>query len=65
MNMAGNVGAILFPVAVPELARLADWGAVLLLVAAIYGAAVVCWLLLDPTEAIPTRPAPKQNGLDT
>ncbi|MCH8922767.1 MAG: MFS transporter [Planctomycetes bacterium] len=55
MNMAGNVGAVLFPLAVPQLLKLGgeeNWDLVLFTFAAIYVAAAVCWLLVDPTRRI-------------
>ncbi len=49
MNMAGNVGAALFPLAVGYLVDATGrWDVVLPLVAGIYVAGGVCWLLLDP-----------------
>ncbi|MBX7168862.1 MAG: MFS transporter, partial [Pirellulales bacterium] len=48
MNMAGNVGAIGFPVAVPYvLQATGSWVAVLWLFAAMYVAAGLCWLVID------------------
>lgn len=59
MNMAGNVGAVLFPLAVPQLLKLGgenNWDLVLFTFAAIYVAAAVCWLFVDPTHRIDSRP---------
>ncbi len=47
MNMSGNLGAALFPLAVPWLLRLTgSWNAVLLGFAGLYVAAAVCWCML-------------------
>jgi ACS family glucarate transporter-like MFS transporter len=48
MNMAGNLGAFLFPMAVPELVVAAGgWEPVLFLFAGIYVGAALCWALVD------------------
>lgn len=53
MNMAGNLGAILFPLVVPLLKeQTGNWDAVLYLFAGIYLAGGVCWLLLNPVGTI-------------
>jgi sugar phosphate permease len=49
MNMCGNIGAMLFPLAVPLLLRASgNWNAVLLTFGALYIAAALCWLFLKP-----------------
>jgi ACS family glucarate transporter-like MFS transporter len=49
MNMCGNVGAMLFPLAVPWLLRATgSWNAVLLSFGALYVAAALCWWCLKP-----------------
>jgi len=48
VNMAGNIGAALFPVVVPYLVASSGWDAVLFTFAGIYVAAAVCWALLNP-----------------
>jgi len=49
MNMCGNIGAMLFPLAVPLLLRLTgSWDAVLLTFGSLYVAAALCWLWLRP-----------------
>jgi MFS family permease len=45
MNMCGNIGAFLFPLAVPPLVNLWNWQAVLVLFAGIYIAGGICWLM--------------------
>ena len=53
MNMCGNIGATVFPLAVPPLVKaVGNWDVVLFLFAAIYGAAAVCWLLFDGSRSI-------------
>ena len=47
MNMIGNFGALLFPLAAPwMLARFGNWDAVIGLFAGIYICAAACWMLL-------------------
>jgi MFS family permease len=49
MNMSGNVGAGLFPLAVGwVVAETGNWEYALFLVAGLFAAAAVCWALLDP-----------------
>jgi MFS family permease len=49
MNMAGNIGAGIFPFAVGQLVGLTgNWNATLLLFAALYAGSAVCWSLLNP-----------------
>ncbi len=53
MNMCGNIGAALFPPAIGWFVdKTGRWEEVLLVFAAIYIAAAVCWLLLNPRRAI-------------
>lgn len=53
MNMCGNIGAALCPPLVGWLAQTTGrWNEILLLFAAIYAAAGLCWLLLDPSQPI-------------
>ena len=47
MNTAGNIGATLLPVAVGAFARWAGWNQALLLLAALYFAAAMCWAILQ------------------
>jgi ACS family glucarate transporter-like MFS transporter len=53
MNMLGNFGASLFPMAVPMLLRIgvpegqSNWNLVLLTFAAMFAGAALCWLLAD------------------
>ncbi|HJZ60342.1 MAG TPA: MFS transporter [Gemmataceae bacterium] len=49
MNMSGNVGAAVFPLAVGFLvASTGDWNNALLLFAGLFAADAVCWVLLNP-----------------
>ena len=53
MNMAGNIGAAAFPVAIGMLIEWKGrWEWVPLVVAGIYVAGGACWLLLDPTGTV-------------
>jgi sugar phosphate permease len=53
MNMCGNIGAALFPPAVGWLVeKSGSWDHVLPLFAAIYAAAAVCWMSLNPRRMI-------------
>jgi ACS family glucarate transporter-like MFS transporter len=53
MNMCGNVGAFVFPIAVPWLLFwTGSWSAVLVGFAAIHVAAAVCWLCFDGNRSI-------------
>lgn len=59
VNMCGNIGAALFPIAVPLLLRVTgSWNAVLLGFGAFYVAAAACWFLLR-TEANAFDPKPR------
>jgi ACS family glucarate transporter-like MFS transporter len=56
MNMAGNLGAMLFPLAVPLLVGPGrNWELVMYAFAALYLAAAACWLALDPRGTIADR----------
>jgi sugar phosphate permease len=49
MNMCGNLGAALFPLAIGWLVqRTGNWDLVLFIFAGIFALAAVCWLLLNP-----------------
>jgi MFS transporter, ACS family, D-galactonate transporter len=53
MNMAGNIGAAMFPIGVGYLVNLTgQWEHVLPVVVAIYVAGGVCWLLLNPNGTV-------------
>jgi ACS family glucarate transporter-like MFS transporter len=53
MNMAGNVGAILFPMAIPRLvAATGRWDLALFVFAGLHLAAAVCWLFVNPHATI-------------
>jgi MFS transporter, ACS family, D-galactonate transporter len=53
MNMCGNAGATVFPLIVPWItARSENWHVVLLVFAAIYVAAGICWLFFDTGNSI-------------
>jgi MFS family permease len=54
MNMSGNIGGALSPVAVSALvvATGQNWDVVLLFFVAIYLAAAVCWMFLDPNTPL-------------
>jgi ACS family D-galactonate transporter-like MFS transporter len=53
MNMAGNVGAGLFPFAVGYLVtQTGNWNITLALFAALYAGSGVCWALLNPKGAL-------------
>jgi len=56
MNMCGNIGAMLFPLAVPWLLRATGgWNAVLLSFGALYIAAALCWWGLKPEGNVFTQ----------
>jgi nitrate/nitrite transporter NarK len=49
MNMSGNIGAGLFPLAVGWLVTITgNWNLALLLFAAMYAGSGLCWLFLNP-----------------
>jgi MFS transporter, ACS family, D-galactonate transporter len=53
MNMIGNLGAMAFIRIVPMFQEWTQsWDAVLLLFAAVYAAAAVCWLMLNPNGTV-------------
>src|SRR5207247_2234591 len=53
MNMAGNVGAGLFPYAVGLLvSRTGNWNLTLLLFAGMFAGSAVCWALLNPKRTL-------------
>jgi ACS family glucarate transporter-like MFS transporter len=52
MNMAGNIGAFLFPIAVPWFRAATSWDSVLLLFGAMYAGAALSWWLLDPRGTV-------------
>lgn len=57
MNMAGNVGAGLFPYAAGKLVGVtAEWNQVLLLFAAMCAGSGVCWAFLNPTRTLYVEP---------
>jgi MFS family permease len=49
MNMAGNIGAGLFPFAISQLVgETGNWNLTLLLFAGMYAGSCICWLFLNP-----------------
>jgi nitrate/nitrite transporter NarK len=49
MNMSGNLGATVFPVAVAAVVTATgNWNYALLLFVALFGAAAACWIILNP-----------------
>jgi len=56
MNMAGNIGAFSFPLVAGELAESAGWQSVLLLVAGLNFAALLCWMFLNVERFIVETP---------
>jgi nitrate/nitrite transporter NarK len=49
MNMSGNLGATLFPIAVASIVTATgNWNYALLLFVALFGIAAVCWGILNP-----------------
>lgn len=52
MNMAGNIGGALCPIAVTALVAAFSWELVLLLFVGIYTASAICWSLVNPTVPI-------------
>jgi len=56
MNMSGNLGATLLPLAVAELVAWTSWNHALLFVAALYAGAAICWGLLGSQMMRPVRP---------
>jgi MFS family permease len=57
MNMAGNIGAAVFPLLIPPLVdATGNWDLVLFLFAGIYVAAGLCWIPFNPNRTIFDRP---------
>jgi ACS family glucarate transporter-like MFS transporter len=57
MNMAGNLGAAVFPTLVPPLVdATGSWDVVLFLFAGIYVAAGLCWIPFNPNRTLFDRP---------
>lgn len=53
MNMCGNIGAAAFPSAIGWMVGATGrWNEVLLVFAAMYVAAAICWMLIDPRRTI-------------
>jgi MFS family permease len=53
MNMAGNVGAGVFPFALGKIAdTTGDWNLAMVLFAGLFACSAVCWLLLNPKGAL-------------
>lgn len=52
MNMCGNIGAALCPMVVGLLVTALGWGPILYFFAALYFAAAVCWLGLNPNRSV-------------
>jgi ACS family D-galactonate transporter-like MFS transporter len=62
MNMIGNLGAWLLPIAVPWLlARFGNWDAVLLVFGALHVIGALFWLLLEPEGTIVEQALYQQN----
>jgi hypothetical protein len=56
-NMCGNLGAGYFSGKIARLAENGDWPNVMLIAAGGFGAAMVCWLLIDSRKPIVRVPA--------
>jgi nitrate/nitrite transporter NarK len=57
MNMAGNVGAGVFPFALGKIAdTTGDWNLAMVLFAGLFGCSALCWLLLNPKGALFENP---------
>ncbi len=52
MNMCGNIGAALCPMVVGLLVNAVGWGPILYFFAALYFAAAVCWMGLNPGRKV-------------
>ena len=52
MNMAGNVGAAMFPLMVTELRAQTSWESVLLLFGGMFIASAFCWMMLKPEGSV-------------
>lgn len=58
MNMAGNVGAGVFPFALGKIAdTTGDWNLAMVLFAGLFACSAVCWLLLNPKGTVFEEPA--------
>lgn len=68
MNMMGNFGAALFPVAVPLLLAIgvpsgeSNWNLVLWVFAGMYFAAALCWLLADANVSVERLLPPREKS---
>ncbi|MGE3805036.1 MAG: hypothetical protein AB7K24_10225, partial [Gemmataceae bacterium] len=61
MNMAGHVGAVVFPIVVPRLVYwTASWDLVLFVFAGLYVVSALCWALLNPTGTIGANESPRR-----
>jgi nitrate/nitrite transporter NarK len=57
MNMSGNLGATVFPIAVASIvAATGNWNYALLLFVSLFGTAAVCWIALNPKGALFDEP---------
>jgi nitrate/nitrite transporter NarK len=57
MNMAGNVGAGVFPFALGKIAdTTGNWNLAMLLFAGLFACSAVCWLLLNPKGTVFEEP---------
>jgi hypothetical protein len=52
MNLAGNVGAFVFPLVVPRMQTTWGWNSVIIAVGGMFLAGALCWLLLNPNGSI-------------
>jgi nitrate/nitrite transporter NarK len=53
MNMAGNVGAGIFPFALGHIAgATGDWNSAILLFAGLFAGSAICWALLNPKPSV-------------
>jgi MFS family permease len=63
MNMAGNIGAAIFPFLVPPLVAVTgSWDLVLFLFAGIYVAAALCWMPFNPEGTVFDRAGAAGRG---
>lgn len=56
MNMSGNFGATLFPIAVGLLAGKSHWDRALVLFGTMFGASAICWMFLNPRGTLFEEP---------
>ncbi len=57
MNMSGNLGATVFPIAVAAIVTATgNWNYALLLFVALFGTAAVCWVVLNPKGTLFEEP---------